>query len=66
MERTFRSEIQSTRAIVHTLEPARLHAIKAPLALDKIVPAHVNGAIVVAKRNPATSSEKEDADKKDK
>lgn len=65
-KRTLRSEIQSTRAIVHTLEPARLHAIKAPLALDEIVPAHVDRAIVVTKRNSATSSEEEDADKKEK
>ena len=51
---------------VHTLEPARLHAIKVPLALDKIVPTHVNRTIVIAKRNSATSSEKEDTDKKER
>jgi signal transduction histidine kinase len=65
-KRTLRSEIQSTRAIVYTLEPARLHAINAALAMDKIVPAHVDRTIVVAKCNSATSSEKEDTNKKEK
>src|SRR6266849_2779077 len=63
---TLRSEIQSTRAIVYTLEPARLHAIHAPLAQDKVVPTHVDRTIVIAKCNSATSSEKEDTDKKEK
>jgi hypothetical protein len=34
--------------------------------MDKIVPTHVDRTIVVAKRNSATFSEKEDADKKEK
>jgi hypothetical protein len=47
------------------LEPARPHAIKALLALDKVVPTHVDRTIVATKRNSATSS-KEDTDKKEK
>ena len=64
-KRTLRSEIQSTRAIVHTLESARLYAIKAPLSLDQIVPTQVDKTIVVAKGNSAMPSEKEDTDEKE-
>jgi hypothetical protein len=39
---------------------------KSPLALDKIVLTRVDRTIAVAKRKSATSSEKEDTDKKEK
>jgi len=57
--------IHSTRTVVHTLEPARLHAVEAPLALDEIVSAHVDGTIGVAKSDSAASPEEEDTDEKE-
>lgn len=60
------SEIQSARAFVYTLEPARLHAFETALTLDEIVPAHVDRAIIVTKSDSTAFPEEDDADEKEK
>jgi len=65
-KRTLGSEIQSTRSFVYTLEPARLDAFETAVSLDEIVPAHVDGTIIVAKSDSTAFPEKDDADKKEK
>jgi hypothetical protein len=63
---TFCSEILSARSIVYTLEPARLHAIKATITMDEIVPAQIDRAIGVTKSDSATPAEEDDADEEKK
>jgi hypothetical protein len=60
------SEIQSARAFVYTLEPARLHTLETAFTLDEIVPAHVNRTIVVTKSDSTAFPEEDDTDEKEK
>ena len=60
-EQTFGTKICTAVVIGSALEPARLHAVKTAVAVDKVLTGHVNGTISVAQDDTAAAADDESA-----
>lgn len=63
--RTFCSVICSTDALICGLEPAFLNAVEAALALNELLAAHVDGAIVVAEDDSSAPADEKNTNEED-
>lgn len=60
-KQTFGTKICATVVIGSALEPARLHAVKPAVTVDKVLTGHVNRAISVAQDDAAATADDESA-----
>ena len=57
---TLGAKIGSTSDVGYALEPARLDAVEAALALDQVLAAHIDGAICIAEGYAASPAKEDD------
>jgi hypothetical protein len=59
LKRTSRAEISLTNMFTDTLKPTRLETLEAAVAIDELLPAHIDGTIAVSQHNAASAAEQQ-------